>query len=316
MVGGNSSAPRRWLMVEVASEHILRFGIATPSSRPSVEKTWETDVRGLPTFTDALQKFERESGISLRGIECAMAFAGAVAGEQLSLARSRWTITRAGITAYFGREVSIINTIAARAWAVRSGTGTIETVRGSGTPNLSTPGRYVLVLCDQGVGAAIIDVDRSGDVRILETEAGHSEFPAINEQEAKLATVVKGTRRCASWEQMLKAERGVPEFDQACAGLSERERASIPAMILGRFCVNLMHLYGAWEGVILTGGRSGKIIQGEGRSAFEHAFNERNRFSRLVIGAPTWRIEQRDAVLQGAAECLARSFTRPVHQAA
>jgi glucokinase len=249
-------------------------------------------------------------------MDCAMAFAGAVAGEQLSLARSRWTITRAGITAYFGHEVSIINTIAARAWAVRSGSGSIETIRGVGSPNLSAPGRYVLVLCDQGVGAAIIDVDRSGDVRILETEAGHSEFPATNEQEAKLAAAVKSTRRCATWEQMLKAERGGPEFDQACAGLSDRERARIPATILGRFCVNLMHVYGAWQGVILTGARSGKIIQGDGRPAFEEAFNERNRFSRLVIGAPTWRIEQRDAVLQGAAECLARNFKRPVERAA
>lgn len=307
---GSSSAsrPRPWLMVEVASEHVLRFGITTPSAHPRVEKTWETDVRGLPTFTDALQKFERESGIALRGMDCAMAFAGAVAGEQLSLARSRWTITRAGIMAYFGKEVSIINTIAARAWAVRSGTANVETIRGSGLPNLAVPGRYALVLVDQGVGAAVIDIDRDSSVRILETEAGHSEFAATNEPEAKLANAIKGARRAATWEQMLKVERQTPEFEQACAGLSDEERSYIPATILGRFCVNLIHLYGAWQGVIITGARSGKILQGRARSAFEASFNERTRFSRLVIGCPTWRVDQRDAVLQGAAECLAHSF--------
>lgn len=316
MFGGSTSAPKRWLMVEVSSEHVLRFGTATPSPRPRLEKTWETDIRGLPTFTDALQKFERESGIVLRGIDCAMAFAGAVAGEQLSLARSRWTITRAGITAYFGKEVNIINTIAARAWAVKSGTSEVETIRGVGLPNLTQPGRYVLVLADEGVGAAVIDVARDGGVRILETEAGHSEFPATSEQESKLANAVKATRRHASWEQMVKAEPQGPEYAEAYAGMSDADRAKVQANILGRFCVNLMHVYGAWQGVILTGRRSARILQGQGRAAFELPFNDRSRFSRLIIGCPTWRVEQRDAVLQGAAESLAQDFKIAVQKAA
>lgn len=308
MFSGDRSASQKWLLVESASEQTMRFGVARPAARPRVERTWQIDIVGLPTFTDALQKFERESGIALRGVDCAMAFAGAVHGEQLSLARSRWTITRAGITAYFGKEVTIINTIAARAWAVKSGTAEVETIRGSGFPNLTEPGRYVLVLVDQGVGAAVVDIGRNGDVRILETEAGHTDFAVSTDLELKLAKAIKGSRGQASWEQMLKVERQSPEFEQACPGLSELDRSSVLAGILGRFCVNLMHAYGAWQGVILTGGRSGKILQGAGRSAFEAPFNERSRFSRLVITCPTWRVDQRDAVLQGAAECLAQGF--------
>ncbi|MEO5774215.1 MAG: glucokinase [Sphingomicrobium sp.] len=281
-----------------------------------MERTWEIDVRGLPTFTDALQKFERESGIQLRGIDCAMAFAGAVAGEQLSLARSRWTITRAGITAVFGKEVDIINTIAARAWAVKSGTGDVETIRGVGSPNLGRAGRYAMVLVDQGVGAAIIDVDRDGSVKILETEAGHTDFPATSEQELKLANALKGTRQQASWEQMLKAEVQAPEFAQTYGGLSEAERLRIPARTLGRFCVNLMHVYGAWHGIMITGGRGGKILQSGERFAFDAAFKERSRFSRLVEACPVWKVEQRNAVLQGAAECLAHKFNPSIRHAA
>lgn len=313
MFGESNSVRRSWLMIESASEHMIRFGIATPSTRPQLERTWQVDVAGLPTFTDALQKFERESGIALRGLDCAMAFAGAVHGEQLSLARSRWTITRTGIAAVFGKEVNIINTIAARAWAVKSGTGEIETIRGSGAPDIGKAGRHVLVLVDQGVGAAVIDVDRGGDVRILETEAGHTDFPATTDHELKLAKAIKGLRTNASWEQMLKVERQSPEFEQACPGLNEVDRSRILATILGRFCVNLMHVYGAWQGVIITGGRSAKILQRDARPAFEAPFSERSRFSRLVVGCPVWRVEQRDAVLQGAAECLAQGF-KPVLQ--
>lgn len=316
MFSGTGASRQRWLMVESSSEQVMRFGVTTPSARPRVEQTWQVDVSGLPTFTDALQKFERDSGISLRGLDCAMAFAGAVHGEQLSLARSRWTITRAGITAFFGKEVNIINTVAARAWAVKSATADIETLRGTGSPDLGQPGRYVLVLVDQGVGAAVIDVARDGGVHILETEAGHTDFPATTEHELKLAKAVKGTRPHASWEQMLKVERQSPELDQACPGLADAERSQIIAAVLGRFCVNLMHVYGAWQGVIITGGRSGKIVQSAFRPAFEAPFKDRSRFSRLVSACPTWRVEQRDAVLQGAAECLAHNFKQDLARAA
>ena len=316
MFGVSTAVRRPWLMIESSSEHMMRFGVTTPSARPRVERTWQVDVAGLPTFTDALQKFERESGLALRGLDCAMAFAGAVHGEQLSLARSRWTITRTGITAIFGKDVNIINTIAARAWAVKSGTADVEAIRGSGVPNLAQPGRYVLILVDQGVGAAVIDVDREGDVRILETEVGHTNFPATTDHELQLAKALKGTRPHATWEQMLKVDKQSPEFEQACPGLGDSERLAIPAAILGRFCVTLMHAYGAWQGVIITGGRSGKILQGGGRPAFEAPFNERSRFSRLVIGCPTWRVEQRDAVLQGAAECLAHNLRGSLQLAA
>lgn len=316
MFGGNSSQSRPWLMIEASSEGMLRFGTATPSDRPRLSNIKQIDIRGLPTFTDALQQYERESGVQLRGLDCAMAIAGATSGESLSLVRSRWTITRSGLAAVFGKDVIIINDVAARAWAIKSGTATIETMRGVGAPSLSRPGRYIMLMVEEGVGAAVIDVDRDGIIRILETESGHMDFPAGTERELKLGNALKGINPHVSWEKMLMLERQAPVWAQTCPEMADAERPRIVANILGRFAVNLMHAYGAWQGVMMTGSRAGRILDAGSRSAFEAAFNERRNFSRLVIGCPAWRVEQREAVLTGAAECLAQNVRLPLQRAA
>ena len=111
-----------------------------------------------------------------------------------SLVRSRWTISRVGLQAIFGTPPVILNDVAARAWATRSGTANIEPLRGVGMPSLSRPGRYGMVMVEEGVGAAIVDVDRDAGVRVLETEAGHMDFSPASEREERLAKAVRGSR--------------------------------------------------------------------------------------------------------------------------
>ena len=103
MMGPSGSGVSPWLLIEASSEGVLRFATATPSSRPRISSIHEVEIAGVPTFTDALQRFEREKGVPLRGLQCAMAIAGAGSGEAISLVRSRWTISRAGLTAEIGR---------------------------------------------------------------------------------------------------------------------------------------------------------------------------------------------------------------------
>src|SRR5215212_2296329 len=87
----------QWLLIEASREGVLRFASAIPSDRPRLTDIREIEVAGLPTFTDALQRYERETGVQLSGRQCAMAIAGAASGETMSLVRSRWTISRAGL---------------------------------------------------------------------------------------------------------------------------------------------------------------------------------------------------------------------------
>ena len=78
---------RPWLLVEASAQGVLRVATASPSQRPRLQRVNELDISGVPTFTDGLQRIEREHGVALHGTKCAIAMAGATSGEALSLVR-------------------------------------------------------------------------------------------------------------------------------------------------------------------------------------------------------------------------------------
>lgn len=297
-----------WLLIEASREGVLRFATAMPSAKPRLSQVREVEIAGLPTFTDALQRFEREAGISLSGTRCAIAIAGAASGDTISLVRSRWTISRSGLAAIFGKPATILNDVAARAWATRSGTAVTEPLRLAAVPAIDRPGRYVMIMAEEGLGAAIIDVDRDDGIRVLETEAGHMDFAPMSEREEKLAKAVRGVMPTVSWEKLLMLDRHDPVWAQACPDLQEQERPRLLTTILGRFAVNLMHSAGAWQGVIITGSRAARLLEGGNRIYFESPFTTRRNFSRLVVTVPVCLVQQHEAVLTGAAERLAHDL--------
>ena len=73
MIGSSGPGASPWLLIEASSEGVLRFATAMPSARPRIADIHEVEIAGVPTFTDALQRFERERGSPLRGRQCAMA---------------------------------------------------------------------------------------------------------------------------------------------------------------------------------------------------------------------------------------------------
>ena len=50
--------------------------------------------------------------------------------------------------------------------------------------------------------------------------------------------------------------------------------------------------------------------------AFFVSAGGRRNFSRLILGAPVWRVDQHEAVLTGAAQCLARNLEHSLRSAA
>ena len=306
MTGPVASGVRPWLLIEASREGVIRFATAAPSSRPRISGIHEVEIQGVPTFTDVLQRFEREKGVPLSGLRCAMAIAGAASGETISLVRSRWTISRVGLQAVFGTQPVILNDVAARAWATRSGTANIEQLRGAGMPSFTRPGRYGMIMVEEGLGAAIVDVDRDAGVRVLETEAGHMDFAPTNDREERLAKAVRGAAATVSWEMVLMLDRFDPVWGKALPDLLEPERPRLQATLLGRFAINLMHTFGAWQGMMITGSRAGRMLEAGNRVYFDSSFATRRNFSRLIIGAPAWRVDQHEAVLTGAAERLAQ----------
>lgn len=297
-----STRSAHWLMIDAAQKGVLRFGIAAPSPRPELKDLRSIKTEDLPTFTDALLQFERDSGISLRGTPCIMALTGVTSGETLTPVRSRWTITRAGLAAVFGQPITIINEVAARAWALKSGRTPASQLRGCGAPNLGRAGRYGMINIDEGLGAAIVDVNANLGIKVLETEAGHMDFSPASDREEKMAKCVRTAASPVSWEAMLLTELDAPLWATACTRITELEKMRILGNMLGRFTVNLMHAYGAWNGILIAGARGSRILDGAGRTAFEDAFCGRRR---LVSACPAWLLNPREPVLLGAAQCLA-----------
>jgi glucokinase len=161
-----------------------------------------------------------------------------------------------------------------------------------------------MINVDQGVGCAVIDVDRSGQMRVTETEAGHMDFPPLSDVEARIAQAISGSSRLATWERMLVLDRHSPAWSVAGPQAMRGERQRFLAAILGRFAVNLVNAYDAWQGVLITGGTTGNLLKGVGRDAFHEPFHDRRQFSRLIASCPAWHVRQKEPVLTGALQCL------------
>ena len=223
--------PRQWLIVDTSPGDRMRFATAKPSDRPRIEDICEIEIEGLPTFTDALQKYARESGKRLTDHEPVLCMAGAVSGEAVHLSRSNWTITRRGLEAVFDTKVRVINDVVARAWAMRSGLAQVSALRGTGQPSLVKHGRMLKLLVADGVGAAIVDVNRDGKPRILETESGHLDFAPSNEREEKLAKAIRGNEATVSWEKVLTLPADDEIWQQVLPELASADREKLQAGI-------------------------------------------------------------------------------------
>lgn len=305
----NPSPSSSWLVIDSSHEGELRFASVRPDVRPVLGSIMSVPVAGYPTFTDALQQYERESEIPLQGRECVLGMAGAVNGEMLNMVRSRWTITRTGMAAVFGRPVAVLNDVACMAWAARSNSMRAEPIRGLGQPAMGRAGRMLLLLVDEGVGACAIDIDEHGRLTILESECGHVDFAPASDDEEALAKAVKGLSPTVSWEKMLTLDSNDPIWAQACPRLVSLDRGNLLSAMLGRYAVNLMHAFAAWQGVMVAGSRGHRMLGGEFRRSFDAQFMGRRNFSRLVMATPVWRTEFHEAVLTGGAEMLAQKLS-------
>jgi glucokinase len=291
----------RWLLIDVAHQGEVRMTSATPDN-PSIGHIYRFETASLPTFTDALLRFQRESGEALHGLNAVIAIAGAAVGDAIPITRTRWNISRNGLASMLGRPVTILNEVAAQAWATISSPPMINAIRGAGTPNLKERGRHLLISFEDGIGTAIIDIDESFRATVLEAEGGHCDFAPQNELELSLCRALSPLGDATTFEQVLMVKAGDPAW-RILAPLGERERNEFRAHIAGRLVANLMFATGAWQGVMMRGRTLPEFHPGERRS-FEAGLCERKSFRRLTNAVRVWRIEQRESVLAGAAAMM------------
>lgn len=280
----------RWLLMDATCLGELHLALTDPGEPGLIDKIVCYRAEELPTLTDALLRFQREAGISLLGVTAALAVAGAVTSDTITIARSRWVISRSGLATLFGKPVAIVNDVAARAWAMFGGVDVRLRLRGLRNPDITAPGRSVLLTFHDGVGAAAIDVDQAGRVTVIDSEAGHLDFVPANAAEERLHRSLTAIGENPSWEQVLMA---------AFTDASPIDDPDMAAHLAGRFAGTTVLGFGAWRGVMITGRNAEKLTSPAAIAAFSNTFCFRRRFRRELNATPCWIVDEGEAVFAG-----------------
>jgi glucokinase len=291
--------------VEVGAKQV-RLAWIGDGARPASSLSYA--VADFPTLTDVLLRFERDSGRPLANVRCAMSVSGSTAGEVVSIARGRWTVSRSGLASIFRRPVLLLNLVSATAWSLLGPSPPrLQQIGGAGAFGLGSPGRWLVANIDQGVGLAGIDIGIDGRARIIDCEMGHCGFPPENAVEDALLHALRKRKQPVSWEHALTL---APD-DALWAGpglpAGRGQRLDLLAGLAGAFVGDAMLALGAWNGAFVIGTGSAALASPSSASVFNSRFEQQPSFGRVIKQAPRWRMETQDSVLTGLAVALAHA---------
>jgi glucokinase len=291
----------RWVLADASTAGVVRFGSTTAGST-RIESIVSLQGDAHPTFTDALLTYERESGISLRGAECVLAVPAPPAGDAIPVARSRWTISRSGLNAMFGRPVAVINDVAATAWSLLGQGPTKLEQFGGPAFDFTKPGRWAVVMIDDGVNAAALDVTEDGRCHVTDGEAGNAGFSPSDDNEIELLRKLRQRNLHVSWELALNAG-----WAEGHAPTAEREAW---AGLAGAFVGDCVLQLGAWSGIILTGRHVAALRDPRRQSLFVRRLEEKSRYGRFIAGGSRAFLSIRDPLAGGLSLLTARHNAR------
>jgi len=292
---------RRWVLVDASTAGTVRFGSATPGS-DHIDAITSLAAGPLPTFTDALLTYERQSGTPLLGCECVLAVPAPPAGDAIKMMRSHWTISRAGLNAVFGRPVVVINDVAATAWSMLgAGLSKVEHFAGPQF-DFTKPGRWAVILLDDGINAAALDLGDGGRSHVTDGEGGHAGFSPSDEREIELMRRLRLRSPHVSWEMVLNAG-----WAEQHAPAADREAW---AAMAGSYVGDCVLQLGAWSGVILTGRHVATLRDPRRQAVFTRRLEEKSRYGRFLAAGSRGFLAVRDPIAGGLALLTARQNAR------
>lgn len=249
-----------------------------------------------PTFTDAVLGYLRDIDVDPRGAGVVLAVAGPPVGDVISIARSRWTLSRSGLARMFMGHAHILNDVAATAWSLlESKRPSLEIVSGA-APNFDTDGRWIVVTLDEGVGAAIISVER-GMVRIGSCETGHIGFSPFDSAEVAAMEEMRRLQSHVSWETML------------CRSPQLNADSGRWASAAGAFVGDAMLATGCWAGAIVSGSQIGKLRSPDLLASFNMRLRDKSKYGRHLSSAAISLLFRRDPLAGCLQALLAGALT-------
>ena len=301
-----------------------RFAIAELSEgqRPRIGPMRRYRSRELPGLPEAWAKFAAEEGGNLPR-EAALGVAAPIEGDVLRFMNNDWRIPRHSIPDDLGLErLTLLNDFGAVAHAV-SILGPDELVPLCGPKRLPEEGVVTVMGPGTGLGVAILD-QRSGGVRVIETEASHIGFSPLDPEEEDLADALVARYGRASVERVVSGPGlidvyrflGGGEWDplkaadlwNAAIGGEDAiaERAlDIFVRCLGAAAGDIALAQGAM-GVVITGGLANRIDHLLRAPAFEARFTAKGRYRERMQRTAAMLATTEELGLLGAAVAFQR----------
>lgn len=326
MAFGRTHPPLQAIVADVG-RNMVRVGLTDGRGRLDHDSVREYDPAAQSTISTAISAFAQDSGLRSLPPRAAIAVSGVPRGDTISITKSRWILSRAGLTAMFRAPPLIINDFAANAWAMSDPncSGRIEPL----SPTVvrpDQPGTYCILGLGSGLGVAIMSRDEHGLVNVLPTEGGHLGFMHGLEGADQLLrqlqvggapvtaeTLFSGLGLLATYKTISQLKGRAPRCQSLAELLSPATMRTDPAAaetfeFVGRgfwhFAGNIALAYGAWDGVILTGSVTAALKGVLRRPDLATAFNVKGPWTRQLASTPKATISFKHAELEGAAVAL------------
>lgn len=320
----------RCLVADIGGTH-ARFAIASSiknnlhHSDLILDHQHTYQVAQFSSLSLALLDYLNKIPEQWRPSDAIIAVASAVTSDQIDFTNSQWSFSISALKKELRlNRLEVINDFAAVAWALPSlKDDDLETI---GTPlffDAQQPGVYAALGPGTGLGVAALKIENKQSI-VLETEGGHISFAPRTDDEIKILQFLLNDYERVSYERLLCGSgllnlyRARSDLMQLPATLLTPEAVSSAAhqgnraasaaandfcSILGAFAGDTALMYGAWQGVYLSGGLLPHLMDEKGKLLFRAAFEDKGRFSSLLVKTPTCIIKRTDIGKLGAA-CL------------
>lgn len=316
------------LVADVGGTHV-RFALADVSAADPLrtDTIRRYDAADFKNFNDAMRRYLDESRARPRS--AVIATAGLRVGDEVRLTNLPWVISRSGIEAEFGLSpATLINDFAAMAMCVlvlRPGDMQTLGTRSSAPIDAATERTFAIVGPGTGLGVGALLL-RDGRPYALETEGGHTSLAPNDDEEIEILRRLSARFGRVSNERILCGSGLVNLYDVLCemrgapAAMTRPEditrhadddadcRRAVERFceVLGALAGDLALVFGAWDGVFLTGGIAPAIARWLAAGGFRRRFENKGRMSAAMARVPTSLVLNPDAGLLGAA-AFARS---------
>jgi glucokinase len=303
-LGLGTDAAQKYVVIDIdGAEASFALGNPDLSLDAATIRKYRTD--SFPTATDCVQGFARDVGITLNGMDCAVAVSGAVSGDSVRIARSPWIISKRGLGYLFQRPVHFLNDSAAKLWAsTKASHHTHRPIGAKILPDFANGGKWLGVNYASGLGAALLVSENGSSWTHVETEAGHCAFAPASDIELKLANGLAKTKKPVSWERALFADVHDPAFAGTPVAGDQGQILKLRAEILGSFAGEMILASGAWQGVALFGQAASLLSKEDHVQLFLKRMEMRANFQLQVRAVPCWSVVMPNINLIGAAHFL------------